>query len=151
MKTCLLRFLLLGFVLVPLARAGDDAAIAAVRAADDERVAAMLAANVNRLASVLSDQLHYAHSSGAVDTKASYLQSIADHRSVYVSVEYVQRDFVPVAPGVVLMEGRARINTGNSTQQNLLDLNFLGVWRDEGGKWRFVAWQSCKNPPPAAK
>ena len=25
-----------------------------------------------------------------------------------------------------------------------------GVWREEGGKWRFLAWQSCKNPPPAA-
>jgi Domain of unknown function (DUF4440) len=151
MKTRLLGFLLLGFVLVPFARAGDDAVVAAVRAADDERIAAMLAANVNRLGPVLSDQLHYAHSSGAVDTKASYLQSIATHRSVYVSVDYVRRDFVPVAPGVVLMEGRVRINAGSSTQQNLLDLNFLGVWRDEGGKWRFVAWQSCKNPPPATK
>jgi hypothetical protein len=151
MKTRLLRFFLLGFVLVPLARAGDDAVVAAVRAADDERVAALLAANVSRLESILSDQLHYAHSSGAVDTKASYLEAITTHRSVYVSIDYVQRDFVPVAPGVVLMEGRAKINAGNSTQQNLLDLNFLGVWRDEGGKWRFVAWQSCKNPPPATK
>lgn len=151
MKTRLLCFLLLGLLVVPLARAGEDAVVAAVRAADDERVAALLAANVDRLTLVLSDQLHYAHSSGAVDTKASYLESIATHHSVYVSIEYVQRDFVPVAPGVVLMEGRARINAGSSTQQNLLDLNFLGVWRNEDGKWRFVAWQSCRNPPPATK
>ena len=32
---------------------------------------------------------------------------------------------------------------------NALDLNFLTVWREEGGKWRFLAWKSCKNPPPA--
>jgi len=24
------------------------------------------------------------------------------------------------------------------------------VWRLEGGKWRFLAWQSCRLPEPAA-
>jgi len=25
-------------------------------------------------------------------------------------------------------------------------LSFLAVWREENGKWRFLAWQSCKLP-----
>jgi len=37
----------------------------------------------------------------------------------------------------------------NSGQTGLLDLNYLAVWRQEGGRWRFLAWQSCKNPSPA--
>jgi hypothetical protein len=27
--------------------------------------------------------------------------------------------------------------------------SFLAVWREEKGQWRFLAWQSCKLPPPA--
>jgi Domain of unknown function (DUF4440) len=134
-------------------RANDADTIAAVKAADDERVAALIKVDVAALDHILSEQLRYAHSSGAVDTKASYRDSVATHRSVYGSVEYLQRDFIPAAPGIVLMEGRVLIKAGNSVQQNLLDLNYLAVWRLEGGQWRFLAWQSCRNvpPPPAAK
>jgi hypothetical protein len=34
-----------------------------------------------------------------------------------------------------------------------MDLSYLAVWRQEGGQWRFLAWQSCRMPetPAAAK
>lgn len=133
----------------------EIAAINLVRAADDERIAATIAADPVRLDAIYSDQLHYAHSNGVIDTKASFVESLTSRRSVYESVEYLQRDFIAVGPGIMLMTGRARIRAGNASQRNLLDLNFLAVWREEGGKWRFFAWQSSRNaapvPPPAAK
>jgi Domain of unknown function (DUF4440) len=144
----LILFLLL--VAAACAAPADDAIIAAVRAADDERVAATRAADRVRLEAIFSDQLHYAHSSGKIDTKASYVESIINRTSVYASYDYVRRDFLRAADGIVLMPGRVRINAGTATETNLLDLNFLAVWRLEQGKWRFLAWQSCKNPPPAA-
>ena len=131
--------------------AADDKLIAAVRAADDERIAATQAADPARLNAIFSEQLHYAHSSGRIDTKASYVDSIINRTSVYASYDYVRREFLSAGDGVVLMTGRVRINAGTAGQTNLLDLNFLAVWREEGGKWRFLAWQSCKNPPPAGK
>ena len=48
------------------------------------------------------------------------------------------------------MTGRVLIHSSNNGQKVENDLNFLAVWREEGGKWRFLAWQSCKNPAPAA-
>lgn len=129
--------------------AAEDALIAAVRAADDERIAAMLAADSAGLAAILSDQLHYAHSSGFIDTKASFIESLAGRHVVYESAEYVQRDFIPAGSGVMLMKGRARFKAVRGAERNLLDLNFLAVWREEGGRWRFLAWQSSRNPPPA--
>ena len=147
------RYLALFFLAAStlLVRANDADTVAAVKAADDDRVAALIKADAAALDRILSEQLRYAHSSGMVDTKASYRESVATHRSVYGSVEYLQRDFIPAAPGIVLMEGRVLIRAGNSTQQNLLDLNYLAVWRLEDGRWRFLAWQSCRNasPPPA--
>lgn len=149
----LLRQFLLLFALstVAAAQSGDEAVIAAVRAADDERVAATLAADPARLDAIFSDQLHYAHSNGKIDTKKSYVESLVTRSTVYVGYDYKQRDFVVAAPGIALMTARVIIKAGSATSQNTNDLNILAVWRKEGGQWRFLAWQSCKNPPPAPK
>jgi hypothetical protein len=40
-----------------------------------------------------------------------------------------------------------RIAPKNGSEPIVNDLNYLAVWREEKGAWRFLAWQSCKNPP----
>ena len=119
--------------------------VAAVTASDDERTAATKAGDRARLDAVFSDELRYAHSSGKVDTKASYMESLVTHRTVYESFNYKERTFLPAAPGIVLMTGRVLIHARNGEQKLALDLNFLAVWREENGRWRFLAWQSCRN------
>ena len=142
------RLLLLSWLALAPAFAAD-AISDAVRRADDTRVAATLAADKAGLEAALSDGLHYAHSSGKIDTKASYVQSLVSHSTVYDSYKYVDRTFVPAGPGVVLMYGHALIHSLSGGRQVQHDLNFLAVWREENGVWRFLAWQSCENPPPA--
>ena len=155
MKT-MLRLLALPLAFVA-ARAADlpakagapEKLIAAVMAADDERQAATKAGDRARLDLIFSDQLRYAHSSGHVDTKASYMDALTSHRTVYESFDYRERNFVAAGPGIVLMNGRVLIKARSNDQRADNDLNFLAVWREENGHWRFLAWQSCKNPPPA--
>jgi ketosteroid isomerase-like protein len=138
--------------LLSILSAADDKIVAAVRAADDERVAATKAADRARLAASYSDDLHYAHSSGKVDNKASQIQGITTSGNTYEAFDYKERTFVPVAPGIVLMKGRVQIHMrSKSGEKAINDLNYLAVWREEKGKWRFLAWQSCKNPPADAK
>ena len=133
-------------LLVPV---GVEQMLAAARAADDERLAATKAADPARLDAIFSDDLRYAHSSGHVDTKASYMQALTSHKTVYETFDYQERNFKVAGPGIVLMSGRVVIHSRNDGQPVALDLNFLAVWREENGRWRFLAWQSCKNPPPA--
>ncbi len=135
--------------LVLLAPPASDQLLAAVTAADDERVAATKAGDRARLEEIFSDELHYAHSSGHLDTKASYIDALASHRSVYETYDYRERHFLPAAPGVVLMTGRVLIRARSGGEVHDLDLNFLAVWREENGRWRFLAWQSCAAAPPA--
>ena len=148
MKT-LLRFLPCLVLALVAVRAADDKIIAAVRAADAERIAAIKAGDGPRLNAIFAEDLRYAHSSGHVDTKESFTKALTTKATVYESYDYKEQNFVTIAPGAVLMSGRVLARTRNATGLNELDLNFLSVWREEGGKWRFVAWQSCKNPPPA--
>lgn len=149
----LIRLLLPLLALVCVsARAADDRLLAAVRAADDERIAATLAGDRARLEAIYSDALRYAHSSGKVDTKTTQIQGLLGGPNRYDAFEYPERQFVAAGPGVVLMQGRALLRLTNRTsgQKTVLDLNYLAVWREENGRWRFLAWQSSKNPDPAS-
>jgi ketosteroid isomerase-like protein len=159
MKTLPLPLALLALFVV-FARAQNPAgssaksnlsAIAAVQAADDERLAATIAVDRSRMNAVYSDDLRYAHSSGKVDTKASFIEALVSKEAVYYSVDYQERNFVPGAPGIVLMSGRAIFKVATGGQRQDLDLRFLAVWREEQGAWRLMAWQSSRPPPASSK
>lgn len=139
-------------LILPDARAAEDALTAALRAADDERIAATIAADRTRLAAIYSDDLHYAHSNGKVDTKASQIEGLATGPNRFESFTYGERTFTAAGPGIALMKGRVSAGVRNraSGQASRMELSYLAVWRQEGGKWRFLAWQSCRLPEAAA-
>lgn len=147
MKTLLASLALL---FVVQAFAEENPKLAAVQAADKARVAAMQSGDRENLDTVFSDELRYAHSNGVVDTKASFIAIIAAGKTKYVGYDYEEQNITFPAPGIALMSGRAHIKaeTAGGTMDSVL--SFLAVWREEGGQWRFLAWQSCK-PPGAAK
>ena len=146
MTPLLSRIVAIVFLFAGSLRAADT--IAAVRRADDERVAATLAGDLKTLGAIYSDEMYYAHSSGKLDTKASQLEGIANGTYKYTRFDYQDRTFSAIAPGIVLMKGKAVVGlTRPSGEKILLDLNYLGVWRLEQGKWRFLAWQASRNTP----
>jgi hypothetical protein len=113
----------------------------------------MISADPAKLAATFSDELLYVHSNGKSDTKASLSTAISSGKSVYRSIAYEQREFREVSPGLVLMNGRCRVQLGKTAPFNELYLSVLAAYRLENGVWRFLAWQSCKltEPAPAAK
>jgi hypothetical protein len=132
-------------------RGAEDPRLAGLRSADDDRVAAIKSGDAARLTAIFSDELHYAHSSGSVDDKASFVGALTSGKTKYVGLDYEKRDFTFPAPGLALMTGRARVQV--QSERGTMDsvLSFLAVWREEKGRWRFLAWQSCKVAPPAEK
>ncbi len=148
MKNCARFLFLLAIASAPL-YAADDAKVTALKAADDERVAAIIAGDKDKMNANFSDELRYAHSNGNVDTKASYVDSITSGKLKYSMCEYEERNFTFPAPGIALMAGRAHFKAKSASGEMDAVLGFLAVWREENGKWRFLAWQSCRVQPPA--
>ena len=107
--------------------------IVALQGADDARVSAMRAGNREKLSGIFSDELHYAHSSGEVDTKVSFIDKLTSGKTKYLGIDYEKRDFTFASPGIALMTGRVRIRaaSGESTMDSVL--SFLAVWRLEKG------------------
>ena len=145
MKPALLPIFVL-FACVTL-QAADDPRLAAVRAADDQRVTATLAADGKQLGAIFSEELRYAHSSGVVDTKTSYIQSIVSGRTKYHVIQFEERNFTFPVAGIAVESGRAHMKATSATGESDSIFSFLAVWREEKGQWRFLAWQSCKLPP----
>ena len=110
----------------------------------------MISADAAKLATAFSDDLLYVHSNGKPDTKATFTEALTSGKSKYNAVNYEQRDFREVAPGLVLMNGRCRVLLGRAAPFTELNISFLAAYRFEKGAWRFLAWQSAKLPEPAA-
>jgi len=95
MKDTLIRFVpIIAFAFASL-QAADDPRLAQLRAADDERVAAVVKADRAQLAAILSQDLRYVHSTGAVDTKTSFLELVGTGRTKYLGWNYTERRPVP--------------------------------------------------------
>jgi len=145
MKSSILALSCVFLLTSPLFAADQTAAL---QAADDARVAAMKAADKAALTEIFSDDLKYAHSSGTEDSKASFIEVITTGKTKYVVFDYEKREFTFPAPGIALMSGRAHVQVSNASGGMDSVLSFLAVWKEEGGKWRFLAWQSARLAPP---
>lgn len=146
-----MRSFLLFLCLFTVILNAEEVPLAAVKAADEARLSAMKSADRDKLSAIFSDDLRYSHSSGVVDTKASFIDVLTKGTTKYLSVDYEEQNFTFPAPGIALMTGRAKFKIGTPNGEIDPTLAFLAVWRLEDGHWRFLAWQSCKLTPPASK
>lgn len=114
--------------------------------ADEERLVAMLTTDESVLNRLLSEDLHYAHSSGVVEDRQAFVNALVTRSLQYKAFEYEQRNFTLPAPGIALMKGIAKLKVSNAKGDVDLRLGYLAVWKQENGKWKFLAWQSCRLP-----
>jgi hypothetical protein len=115
---------------------------------DDERVQSILKGDAAGMQKTLASELRYAHSNGIIDTRDSFIESVASKKMQYHEFVYRERNFTFPSPGIALMTGRARTRVTIATGEVDAELGFLAVWREEKDGWRFIAWQSCRLPKP---
>src|ERR1700760_4002635 len=91
-----------------------------VQALERMRLAAMMRADAGAVAACLDDDLIYVHSSGLVDTKASYLSALATGQYVYESIDVLESRHVQCADFIVLcqvLEARIRLRSQSESVQ----------------------------------
>jgi ketosteroid isomerase-like protein len=118
-----------------------------ILALEDTRYAAMTANDLVALEALLHDDLIYTHSSAAVDTKASWLESLRSGKTRYRKATRTDQK-VRFFGDVALVTGRATLEVEVNGQPRALNVRFLNAWTMTPQGWRFAAWQS--TPIPAA-
>ena len=114
-----------------------------IRAAEKAWTSAITAKDGHALESLLADTLIYAHSTGIVDTKKTYIAKITGGRQVYVGAEQESLNIKPYGDTVVV---HARMHMWGTNQDGKFDdkLMAMHTWIKRGGKWQLVAHQTTK-------
>ena len=118
--------------------------VESLKEAELGRFKVMVAKDRAGLEAVMHQDLGYFHSSGAADSKDSYIASIFSGKSSYLSIEAMEM--------LTRVYGKTGINTGIIKIVNLnaegketpLKLRFTDVFVFESGRWQMVSWQSTK-------
>ena len=112
-------------------------------AVEQQRFDAQVNKDVAVLERVLANDLHYTHSSGNIDGKQSYIQSIREGKSNYGSVD-VQEQKVRVYGNTAVINGVCLIKMTSNNTTTDLKLRYTDVYVKNGGQWQMVTWQSLR-------
>ncbi len=123
----------------------QDVAVREVLAAEDRRYRAMTDADLAVLDELCADELSYAHSNGARDTKAEYLEKVRSGYYVYETVDHpVER--VEVLGDCAMVVGRMRSDLRVQGTPKTIDNLALAVWTRAADGWRLLAYAPTPLP-----
>jgi hypothetical protein len=116
-----------------------------VLTAEDRRYRAMQDADLTTLDELCADELSYAHSSGARDTKAQYFGKIRSGYYVYRRIDHpVER--VEVLGDTAIVVGRMTAEIEVQGVPRTIDNLALAVWTRASGAWRLLAYAPTSLP-----
>ena len=144
-RRSLLVFALVALMTAPSLLAAEKAE-AGVLAAEKGWSTGVTGPDYALLDKFLADDLTYTHSTGAFDTKASYIQKLKDGKARYFKVEYVAEPSVKLlGKDAAITSGKVNVVTlGAGGAQNPATLAFLHAFVKRNGQWQLVAHQSAK-------
>ena len=116
-----------------------------ILAIERQRFAAQVRKDTTFLSRVLGDDLIYTHSSGTVDDKASFIESIASGRLDYREAT-PERLEARLFGDVAVLTGMARVRVQAKDQMVALNIRFTDVYVKRPIGWQMVAWQATKLP-----
>ncbi|HEY6832578.1 MAG TPA: nuclear transport factor 2 family protein [Pseudolabrys sp.] len=120
-----------------------------VRALEESRISAMLKGDVEAISKHLDTDLIYVHSTGQVDGKESYLNSLRAGKFVYESIELIDERHADGADFVVLCQTLSvTIRVGADPSPKPRAVTATALWRQTNGAWRLVAMQATPRASP---
>jgi len=118
-----------------------DAAEAEILKLDEERSRAMIAADAAALERLMSDDIVYTHSSGRLDSKKSFIASIAGGTVKYRRINRKEAA-TSLREGFAFLTGAVEIDVETGGKVLNLNLRFSNVWERTAKGWHQIVWQS---------
>jgi len=131
--------MLLGAAATGLAAAAEEE----IRQAEKAWAAAVMRRDAAALERILDDALIYAHSTGAVETKAQYLGRLSSGAQRYDLIEHQKLTVKLHGDSAV---AHAQVRMKGQADQRAFDnrLMMLHLWVKRGGQWRLAAHQTTE-------
>ena len=139
------RVLMMGLMLIAaVAVRAAESPVESVLRLDQARLTAMGTGDGAGLAKILSDEVVFIHSDGRAESKADYVKNMTAGDTAYSDLKTADVQARQIATDVIVLSGAQEMKKKLGPTWSEIKLRFLSVWRNEGGTWRMVAWQSMK-------
>ncbi|MBC8052683.1 MAG: nuclear transport factor 2 family protein [Sphingobacteriaceae bacterium] len=136
-------YFLLHFCLVTSAVNAQSKSEIKVAAVVENFKAALISGDRAQLEKITSPNLSYGHSSGKIEDRATFIETLASGKSDFVKVNLTEQSIkVSGKTAIVRHKLSAEINDGG--KPGTVNLGVLLVFQKDGGNWKLLARQAFK-------
>jgi hypothetical protein len=146
MRTMLVNLLICATALALGTPQQEPAAAADVLKREQQRVEYLTAGKLDELAAMLSPSLTYTHSSAALDSKNTFVESLRSGRVAYKSLKHRDVQVRLPTPDVAILNGLSDVDVVTDGQAQHVPLRFTIVYVRRNGVWLMEAWHSARRP-----
>ena len=114
-----------------------------VASAVETLTAAMVSGVRSDLEDIAADKLSYGHSSGNIENKASFVESIASGKSDFVSIDLTEQS-IDVSGKTALVRHKLSAKTNDNGKAGTVKQGVLLVFQKQKGDWKLLARQAFK-------
>ena len=134
------------FALPAVAQKGGrtDQTQALILRLEQEWADALTRADAAALERIYADTLTYTHSSGSVDTKATYISNLKAGRPKYESVDREDVQVSVYGDHTAVVTSKATVKLTSNGTTNTLVMRLLHVYVKQPAGWRLVAHQTTR-------
>jgi len=145
------RYLLIAIALsLGACRSDVDVAMAehdpnALLQVDAERFRAMIQVDTEALDRLLANELVYTHTTGRVDSKQAFIDSLTSGNISYDAIK-ANDSVVRIYGDVAVVNGGAEFEVSGGGQQFAFPIRYTEVYNWQDDRWQLVSWQSTRLP-----
>jgi len=97
----------------------------------------------SELEAIVADELHYGHSDGELEDKATFIETLISKKSNFLSIT-LSGQTINVYDGTAVVRHILQAQTNDAQILRNIKLMILSIWHQQGGNWKIVARQSVK-------
>jgi len=142
MKKAAVFILVLSLHLAVKAQTADEKN---VLAAVEKMRLAMISGERKALEQIVATDLSYGHSSGKIEDKATFVETIASGKSDFVEIT-LSNQTVKVTGTTALVRHQLDAKTNDGGKPGEVHLGILLVWQKQGKTWKLLGRQAYKLP-----
>lgn len=116
-----------------------------IRTLEDGRYRSIVDQDIVFLDGLFHENCRYTHSSGLVDTKASYLEAIRKSTFNYKAVRRLKEE-IQVIGETAIISGHVELDIAPGDKPRTINAAITVTYGRIDGAWKFLAWQSCPLP-----
>ena len=114
-------------------------------AAVDKLKNAMVSGERKALEEIAANDLTYGHSSGKLEDKATFVETIASGKSDFVSID-LKNQTIKITGKTAIVRHELHAKTNDGGKPGEVHIGIMLVWQKQGKDWKMLARQAYKLP-----